>query len=131
LNRIIDSLILDSEIVLPLTDLNLDYLNIEEICSAYITIFRYLKEFQGKGLQRFEISSGNSYKLSQIISMVEALAQKRLRIALNRKNRDLSAVSEIKYSQNYPPKWKSQSSLEQDLSGLIDNRKLMLSKGNL
>ena len=130
LNRIIDSLILENEIVLPATDLNLDYLSIEDICTAYLCIFRYLKEFEGEGVQKFEISSGNSYKLSQIISMVEEISQKRLRIALNRKNRDLSAVSEIEYSQNYPPKWKPQSSLEQDLSRLIDNRKLMLSKGD-
>ena len=128
LNRVIDSLILNNEIVLPLTDLNLDYLNIEDICLAYISIFRYLKEFKGIGVQKFEISSGNPYKLSQVISMVEKISQKQLVVALNRKDRNLSAVSEIKYSRNYPPKWTPKSSLEQDLSRLINNRKLMLSK---
>jgi nucleoside-diphosphate-sugar epimerase len=71
LNRIIDSSILETEVDLPATDLYLDYLNVSDICAAYLAIFSTLKKSRGNKVQKFEISGGDSLKLSQIIKLIE------------------------------------------------------------
>lgn len=129
LYRIIDSYLTGKDLTIPQTDLELDYLNILDICNAYYVI--YLDMVLNKSTQpdKIEISSRNSVKISEIVNFLNKRSGARFGNIHYAQDRNSSIPSKLSYFAEWPNSWEPKFSFWSDIEDLIQNRKKMQING--
>ena len=124
LYRIIDALLTDKEITLPGADLELNYVEVNDVVDALITIGS--KIGTNESLFVYRISPANTIKLSELITLLESIVGRSLKKSNLINSRSHFDVKQTWLSGKVIPDWTPQHLIEQDLHRLVANRREML-----
>lgn len=121
LNRLIANIISGEETELPETNIHLDFLNVLDICEAYLKIFEEMFSETFRGLNKYEISSKKPIYLDELVGLLEKKLNKRLYISSNKQDRRGTQKTELDYPGKWPPNWRPKYDFRNDLDALIEH----------
>ena len=129
LYRIIDSFLTGKDLTIPQTDLELDYLNILDICNAYYVIYLNMLSNKSSLPNKIEISSRNPVKISEILDFLKERSGTKPGNVDYTQDRNSSIPSKLSYFAEWPNSWEPKFSFWSDIEDLIQNREKMQVNG--
>jgi nucleoside-diphosphate-sugar epimerase len=129
LYRIIDSFLTGKDLTIPQTDLELDYLNILDICNAYYVIYLNMLSNKSSLPNKIEISSRNPVKISEILNYLNERSGTKPGNVDYTQDRNSSIPSKLSYFAEWPNSWEPKFSFWSDIEDLIQNREKMQVNG--
>ncbi len=124
LYRIIDSLLTNTEITLPAADLELNYVEVNDVVNALIEIGS--KIGRNDNFTIYRISPANTIKLSELIMLLESIVGRSLRKSNQINSRSHFDVKQTWLSGEVIANWTPHHLINQDLDRLVANRREML-----
>jgi nucleoside-diphosphate-sugar epimerase len=124
LYRIIDALLTNTEITLPEADLELNYVEVNDLVNALIEIGS--KIATNENFTIYRISPASTIKLSEIITLLESIVGRSLKKSNLINSRSHFDVKQTWLSGEVIPNWIPQHVIDQDLDRLVANRRVML-----
>ena len=124
LYRLIDALLTNTEITLPEADLELNYVEVNDVVNALIEIGS--KMATNENFTIYRISPANTIKLSELIMMLESIVGRPLKKSNLINSRSHFDVKENWLSGETIPNWTPQHVIDQDLNRLVANSRVML-----
>jgi nucleoside-diphosphate-sugar epimerase len=124
LYRIIDALLTNTEITLPEADLELNYVEVNDLVNALIEIGS--KIATNENFTIYRISPASTIKLSEIITLLESIVGRSLKKSNLINSRSHFDVKQTWLSGEVIPNWIPHHVIDQDLDRLVANRRVML-----
>lgn len=126
LNNLVDNALSNKKIIYFDLNLEVDFINVYDLCSAYYSIFKDLDKTSGPYKKNYLVSSGISIKLFDIVKILEQLLDKPVKmsdpIACSR---NLS-TSKQTLKLTIPPNWSPVHKLHDEFIYFVNNRRQML-----
>lgn len=128
LNRIVDTIILEKELMNVNLDFTTDFMNVYDLCRAYYSIFKHLDKNKSAKNLKYIVSSGQWHKLRDLVDIIESITGLKLKTSHPRGSHEKLEIPESTLQLPAPPGWAPIYNVIDDLEVFVENRQIMLKK---